>query len=336
MKTIFLHIGTHKTGTTAVQVFGVQNAKELIKRGVYYPRAARPVIRGVSFGHHLLPWYVLKHPIPDSYWGDLASNKEIVFQHLFEEVGKSECNKILISSEEFDTLSEKQINTLRDFLSDFDVKVIVYLRRKDSYVESMYQTMVIHGQESRHISEIINRNFRCPLNYFDFVEKWRAAFGLKNVCVRLYCREALDAEDIVVDFYNRVGIDVRDLISDEGQLEVNTSVPLHYVALVAMLRRGGAGKDIVDRSIRIAKKMKGNASSGFHFLSLRERQALAESGLDELRKLNIYPDDDPVFECFRLKDSSEEVAPRKRSYEGLGRVLMDFERIITRDNRKGS
>lgn len=37
MKTLYLHIGTPKTGTSAIQIFCKDNQETLKKQGYYYP-----------------------------------------------------------------------------------------------------------------------------------------------------------------------------------------------------------------------------------------------------------------------------------------------------------
>ena len=39
MKRVILHAGTHKTGTTALQVFATRNPEVLARYGIYYPIA---------------------------------------------------------------------------------------------------------------------------------------------------------------------------------------------------------------------------------------------------------------------------------------------------------
>src|SRR5262249_3476238 len=53
MRTCYLHIGTHKTGTTSIQV-ALDGARDALKRrGVLYPQAGRADDRAAP-GHHKL------------------------------------------------------------------------------------------------------------------------------------------------------------------------------------------------------------------------------------------------------------------------------------------
>jgi hypothetical protein len=336
MKTIYIHIGTHKTGTTAIQMFASKNVHKLERRGYYYPLIGRPLITGIAHGHHLLPWYIVNHPVPDRYWMDLAHDKKSVFKHLIKAIEQNLCSKIILSSEEFDVFSKKHIESLKSFFASFDIKIVAYLRRKDSYVESMYQTMVVYNNESRQIGEVLKKSFRSPLNYFDFIENWRQVFGPENVIIRLYYPETLDSGDVVLDFYNRVGLDVRDFYKANEQHGINSSVPLHYVAVAAMLRRAGAHPEIIKVCNRIAQKMKNRTSPGFHFLSEHERRNLAESGLSEMKLLKILSEDDPAWAHFEIKAQEGEAFYKNTKFEGIGRILMDFEEILNSQDEDAS
>lgn len=334
MKTIYLHIGTHKTGTTAIQMFATRNASELERRGYFYPQIGRPFISGIAHGHHLFPWCIVNHPVPKRYWMDLAQDKKSVFEHLFKAIELNTCDKIILSSEEFDVFSTSHIESLKSLLASFDVKVIAYLRRKDLYVESMYQTMVVYNDESRQLNEVLNQGFRSPLNYFDFLDGWRRVFGHENVIIRLYCPESLELGDAVSDFYNIIGVDIKDLRDSDDLLKINSSVPLHYVAVIAMLRRSGAHPEVIKACSRIAQKMRGRSPSGFHFLPENERRNLADSGLSEMKRLKILPDDDPVWSQFAFNFHQEKAFYKNNKFEGIGRILFDFKELLDLQNEK--
>ncbi|QXD16183.1 hypothetical protein GQ464_004310 [Rhodocaloribacter litoris] len=79
MKKVFVHAGTHKTGSTSLQVFLAKTQVLLAEQGVLYPRSGRPDRKGVvSAGHHELAWSLLgKHGVKtDEAWHQLANELE--------------------------------------------------------------------------------------------------------------------------------------------------------------------------------------------------------------------------------------------------------------------
>ena len=57
-KTIYLHIGGRKTGTTAIQLFLSSNRAQLKKKGYLYPGYPR-------HAHHEITKELLYHPLPE-------------------------------------------------------------------------------------------------------------------------------------------------------------------------------------------------------------------------------------------------------------------------------
>lgn len=72
----FIHIGTHKTGTTSIQHLLIRNSSALRERGYCYPQAGRLEL---SPGHHNLAWEISSdHRFRDNYGsiGDVI--KEVI------------------------------------------------------------------------------------------------------------------------------------------------------------------------------------------------------------------------------------------------------------------
>jgi hypothetical protein len=144
MKTIYLHIGNFKTGTSALQKFCSDHREKLLAAGLDYPLSARPA--GNRTNHSLLPlslyqghgkrtpeWYV-----DSTSFGDVARS-------LRSEIDASPCQRILISSEEFFRLTifdPKSVNAMSrkmsDLFSDYNVKVIMYARPPLEFIKSWY------------------------------------------------------------------------------------------------------------------------------------------------------------------------------------------------------
>ena len=70
-RTAFVHVGTHKTGTTSLQSMLAANAKILRAAGVLVPLAGR-VERG-SAGHHNVAWELLRDQRFDPRHGTLEA-----------------------------------------------------------------------------------------------------------------------------------------------------------------------------------------------------------------------------------------------------------------------
>lgn len=329
-KTVYIHIGTHKTGTTAIQKFSAEKYERLLDLDIYYPKISRPIINKISNGHHLLPWYLIGHPVPDKYYGEYYNKKSSLFTSLIENIKLSSCQNIILSSEEFDRLNRVEIKKLKEYFVDFNIKIIVYLRRKDSYIESMYQTDVISNVEKNNINEYI-KNVPVPLNYYKFIMDWKNIFGEDNISVNFYCKKSLQSNDIVVDFYSKLGVNIANFIDFNISREVNKSVPFQYIAAISMLRRMGAPVSVVNTLKRLSYKLSKTAEKNYHFLPLSERIRLSNSGLEEIKKLNLNL---PYDECFILSEEEQSNENINSSFAALKQVFEDFEEYIDQQEQK--
>ena len=197
--TIYVHIGAHKTGTSAIQDFAFDNAAELRRQGYFYPR--RPTY---IKGHHPVTWALgVPHPRADG-----SLQPEPVFTAFFNELEKSAASALVLSSEGFEFLVEPR--ALRQVTRQHRVVVLAYLRRQDRYVASMYNHH-LRIPETRYAGTIDDfyrdRDLDPRLNYRRWLEPWVHTFGRENVHVRPYDRITRGRTSIVTDFCAMLGID---------------------------------------------------------------------------------------------------------------------------------
>ena len=186
---LFLHVGLHKTGTTAVQKFLASNAATLAEQGVLYPSAGRE-----KSAHHL---------IGRDLW--LHSGQEGTLLPLVEELRDSSLGNAIVSSEHLEYLSsDAQFECLRNHLEPFDVRIVVYLRRQDHFLASSYaQDVKVNG-----FTCDIETYYRDTLERYDYGEilaRWAAVFGPENLIVRPYEAARLP-RGVIPDFLDAVGI----------------------------------------------------------------------------------------------------------------------------------
>jgi hypothetical protein len=130
----FLHVGTHKTGTTTLQRYASEHERLLDARGVYYPRSGR-----VGAGHHNLAWELYGARSFQRSAGDLAALKA--------ELQSVSAPTVLLSSEDFECAYDRptQLNALVRTITDagFDPVVVLDVRPQADYIESLYSTYTV-------------------------------------------------------------------------------------------------------------------------------------------------------------------------------------------------
>lgn len=143
MSRVVLHIGTHKTGTTAVQQVLNANRLLLADQGIQYPDF------GTGADHHgLLRQWLPK--LPSRY--DLPEEPDKILADLNAQFSQTNAT-VVLSSEEFSRGAPKHrvnLSHIRELLRDFvSIEVICTLRPQLTYLQSIFAEMARRG-DIRH------------------------------------------------------------------------------------------------------------------------------------------------------------------------------------------
>jgi hypothetical protein len=175
-RTICVHIGTHKTGTTSIQAFLAGNRERLRAHGLYVPKAGTIHARS---GHHNLAWQLRGDPRFDPACGTLDD--------LLAELGDVAEPNAVISSEDFEYCAERPqaLAELERALraAGWEPRYLVLFRRQRDYAVSLHAELIRHGftaSFARFVAEILRRG-RFVMKgdwcfYFDyaaFLDQWR-------------------------------------------------------------------------------------------------------------------------------------------------------------------
>jgi hypothetical protein len=187
-KTVYIHIGTGKTGTTAIQDFLFRNRDK--SESYYYPSYG---LRG-SGHHNLAPLKI----------NDLDSVKKL-YDQLVQEINGCDKEKIIISSEFFVFCPKEIVNYCCQVLSDFTIKVILYVRPQISWIESSYMQRIKTGWDYAGNIESFFDLHKNSFDYFNRVSSWVEFLGNKAIVARVYDKRIF-GESICNDFLNAVEI----------------------------------------------------------------------------------------------------------------------------------
>lgn len=304
---VTLHIGRHKTGSTAIQVYCVKNAERLAQQGVLYPQAGRPDI--APNGHHQLAWDLAKDGLNST-----------AFQALRDELEGSDCHHAIISSECFDELAPDHIATFAEFLKDHRVRIVVYLRNQVEAMESMYRTNVTHYAKAEEFRAYLRRERR-NYDYRQFLMAWSKTFGKDCLNVHLYDTRFLRGGDVISDFFCYFP-DLDTTKFERPQREINHGIPSPCVLAMVYLRQMGANEQTVSAFRQWSYKKAEDYTQLFTFLSAHEAQeeynrfSESNSWLKEKYFPNVHTED-------ILKPL---ILPEARNFPArdVGRVLSAF------------
>ncbi len=229
--TIVLHIGTHKTGTTAIQRFAASKRAKLRARGLWYP-SYDEIGLFVHYGHHHVA-----HAVAGEAGNRLSLDEAKRFAD-YVLANRRRNETVLISAEPFyrhvlpakdGYWSERKayIDKVRELFPSSDVEVLAILRRQDSFARSLYQERVKVTKYRLKFSEFITTE-RTSFEYYNHLKLFRDAF--RKVDVLTY--EKLAAGGLINSFFAHLGVDVSDI---PGRPSANPSLPIDLVEFKRIL-----------------------------------------------------------------------------------------------------
>lgn len=238
MKTLYIHIGTPKTGTTSLQHFCTENAKLFEEQGYCY----------LIFPHKFKYINIMRNGFFLSYKGyDENKNRNQMEEAKFFRQGMDfildnfqKFDNIILSDEAIWNVVFKRGKTdLWERLKkeadehDYVIKVVVYLRRQDSLATSWWNQKIKIGK--RVYSKDSWENFvkdptKFELEYYDslkFIEKF---VEKENIIVRRFGRQYFKNGSIFEDFIDAVGMRYSShFVISEGQRNVSLVGNTHEI-----------------------------------------------------------------------------------------------------------
>lgn len=256
---LYLHIGIHKTGTSSIQASLRQNRQILNDHGVIFPIYGDNGTSGHSQAVTALAGF----------------NGNIEEFDLFRELQSSGCHTAILSSENFSHLRSKSINTISELLATFfdSISVIVYLRRQDYWLESVYKQKIKHNMT--RLSDLWPTDLKsiAQYDYSQLLDPWGLNFGFKNIKVRCYEPRQFMQGDLVFDFYHTCGLGG---ICDSLQAAdfKNASMDNSSTTLLAHLNKKGMSSKLRNYIISCLMKSQQPSQPETTFFSVKQRKDL--------------------------------------------------------------
>lgn len=195
-RTLYLHIGFSKTGTSTIQEGLRLNHEALGKAGWLIPRAGT-VFEGVD-AHHNIALDVRGATEFDAGKGGL--------DELLAELEHASQPNAIVSTEMFAPTEPHQVAYLGRKLAGYRVVVIVYVRRQDLWLHSMWVELckfprkkVLTDDFPAWIDRLLARKAGAVENFFTGIDPWGRVFGVDNVRVRVLERSQV-GDNVFYDF----------------------------------------------------------------------------------------------------------------------------------------
>lgn len=223
-KTIILHCGPHKTGSTYLQYELKKEQQALAQAGWTYPKYGI-----VQFSQQkVYSW------LSGTLEADAEVNEES-FRALL-----SQHERLIISSEDFIYLSHDRLIKLRNLLLGWRIQIVLYVRSPVDLWPSHWQELVRHGWDATLLEYLANHAAwvgSVDAKIMDpcvQARKFSEIFGRDSI--RLFCYENIvDAgDDLFKHFWTKIlGIDTPAPVAEERR--INASQPGAAIELLRSL-----------------------------------------------------------------------------------------------------
>ncbi len=319
-RTLILHPGTEKTGSTSLQRVLHQNRETLQNNGILVP---------ASFGkvsHNLLFAALQDDDVFDNVkLMELARNKSSANQlrkHIrrsFEQDLENNpgTSKIIFTSELIHSrmFRASSIKKIAEYFSGIvdEVKVIVFLRRQDRLAVSRFSTVLKDGHTGFDdtFADLGARSYvntpkdKIPndfLHYYDYehlLRRFINQFGRQSVCPIVYKEDRCDT---VAEFFRAAEIPIHMIKNSDMGTSRNRALSAkaqylicRFNKLVDVLdRTNNARRDIAKLYVRISSENPGERRS-YPKEEARNFYAKFHMSNDWVRK-NFFPDQDSLFD----------------------------------------
>ncbi|WIY26304.1 hypothetical protein [Parasedimentitalea psychrophila] len=284
MTEIILHIGTPKTGTTAIQSAIVANSDALQAADIWF----------VESGRHRAAHNDLANSIRRK-GGDHNFN-EALQQEIAAQAAKRPNGKILLSSEIFSLIEASKIRAALPFLSDYPLKIIVYLRRQDRYAEAFFKQRIKNGRNVMPFDQFLtSRLGRSITDYNRLLDGWADCFPQAEIMPRLYQRDRFVNGDIMADFAALLGLEPGHLVASAAERNISPSKDVIDVLLALSPHLDGRQLRSIYRALK-PLQLDGFTGSGDLFTRQTRQDYLDQflAANDQLQKA-YFPNDGPLF-----------------------------------------
>lgn len=206
MKRLLLHVGTHKTGTTAIQHVLYADRARLGAAGVHYDPARPKSQRGPKYAHHWVAHALARYDAADQdalerYRAELlqAPQDTILFssEPFYRHADLSQGDNPR-SAEHYLAARARYLDRVATYFAPFQTEISLYFRRPDRYLESLYKENA--ASNNLRISFEAYRASSPPcflFRYQDRLDDWQSRFDK----VAVHCFETACKTDLMDSFY---------------------------------------------------------------------------------------------------------------------------------------
>lgn len=341
MKTLYLHIGLPKTGSTAIQRFCFFNQEILANNGYCYDKIMKSTTRVPSYVNGL---FITEKIYDENGKLDSAATREHFENGLaIVQNQLNEFDKVIISGEPiWNSLRNREGWTnLKELYklckeNDTTIKIIVYLRSQDEYLSSLWKQRIKNGYRMKDWNATKQQPpSSMKLDFKARIGRLEKFFGKENLILRIYDRENFCGCDhtIYSDFLDAIGLEKTPDYVIPDYL-INTSVDIEYAEIKRVLnnlqdtsQKNSPMSEFFERiAVQCTQKRIENDVPPSSMFSEEERKQFLDrfAQHNELIRKSYFPEKETLFS----ENRDDNVCWDKQSEKMLDSIILYFGEVV--------
>lgn len=292
MASLVLHIGTPKTGSTAIQRYARARQPYLASRGIDF------LVRGRLGSYNDLAVYLR---------GGKRDAAGAIATDIRRRMDESAAETFVLSSEMFTGVDPARLREALALAPMPDTRIVGYFRRQDRYLESAYKQKMKTGKVAPGFQNYVDKFGTRGGDYRRIVDAWQAAWPEATFVFRRFEPAALMRGDAVHDFTALLGLDIDTDGKPPPEEPANPTPSIDLLDLMQIVARiPGLDARKVFRALPVADlpRFRGRAMDNAAARTLLERFA----DDNEVLRRRFFAGDDALFATDDLDGPEPEIA----------------------------
>ncbi len=206
MKTLYIHIGTHKTGSSAIQSALKKSKSQLQDCSIFFD----PV--GYYLSAELMNSSRLERLVLERFREAFCQKYFTIREAIIVFSGEGFFGDPYIGYNNISAIADD----LHHIFQDFDVRIIASIRKQDTFIESLYHQRIKEGGScsfERFISAIDIYAF----NWYRLLKTYESNFGRENLKIVPFEQAGRNGNSLIKIIFQTLGVDID---SDHKNLSV--------------------------------------------------------------------------------------------------------------------
>lgn len=215
---VIIHIGSPKTGSSAIQKYLLDNRTSLLDLGIYYPEHGLDE-NGISGGHSNIGRKLIE--------ADIEGAQDLFNQYV-EQAKRKNCT-LLLSAESYYVRAKE----FKEIASQTDYKIISFFRDPLESIYSNYNQGIKRNYSTTRLETLCKNLAQKPAEFYSgkVLEKWVELHGKDKIITIEYNQEQFRKTPIQKAFLQSVGLDSKNI---NKHLKFNTKFINNSYTLAAL------------------------------------------------------------------------------------------------------